>query len=85
MAMGGLTKKRSYYNKRFSDHMWPEKDGHGTPPIDYFEPGNLYDHPAIFNYLMRMGGLPRNIAIEELNQNAGRIVMTYIKNQLKEY
>ena len=83
MTMAGLTKKRSYHNQRFTDHTWPSKDGHGTPAIDYFEPGNLYDHPAIVNYLKRMGGLPRNIAVEELNQNADRTVMAYIKNQLK--
>ena len=83
MTMGGLTKKRSYHNKRFTDQTWPSKNGHGTPPIDYFEPGNLYDHPAIVNYLKRMGGLPRQITVEELNQNADRTVMDYIKNQMK--
>ena len=83
MTMGGLTKKRSYHNKRFTDQTWPSKDGHGTPPIDYFEPGNLYDHPANINYLKRMGGLPRQITVEELNQNADRTVMDYIKSQMK--
>ena len=51
MTMGGFTQKRSYHNQRFTDNTWPSKDGHGTPPIDYFEPGNLYNHPAIVNYL----------------------------------
>ena len=68
MTMGGFTQKRSYHNQRFADNTWPSKDGRATPPIDYFEPGNLYDHPAIINYLKRMGGLPRYIAVEELNQ-----------------
>ena len=83
MTMGGFTKKRSYHNQRFTDQTWPSKNGHGTPPIDYFEPGNLYDHPAIVNYLNRIGGLPRQITVEELNQNADRTVMDYIKSQMK--
>jgi hypothetical protein len=81
MSMGGLTKKRSYHNKRFSDQTWPE-DGLQTPSIDYFEPGNLYDHPAIVNSLKRMGGRPRSIAIEELNHNPNRSVGEYFKTQL---
>ena len=83
MTMGGFTQKRSYHNQRFTDNTWPSKNGRATLPIDYFEPGNLYDHPAIINYLKRMGGLPRQIAVEELNQNDDRTVMDYIKNQLK--
>ena len=83
MTMGGLTQKRSYHNKRFSDHMWPEKDGHGTPAIDYFEPGNLYNHPAIVNYLKRMGGLPRKIAVEELNRHPDQSVIEFLQNELK--
>jgi uncharacterized protein (DUF362 family) len=83
MTMGGFTQKRSHHNQRFTDNTWPSKNGRATPPIDYFEPGNLYDHPAIINYLKRMGGLPRQIAVEELNQNEDRTVMDYIKNQLK--
>jgi len=82
MTIGRLTRNRSYHNKRFSDHTWPEKDGHETPAIEYFEPGNLYNHPAIVNYLKRMGGLPCNIAVEELNRNPDRSVGDYLKNQL---
>ena len=83
VTMGGFTRKRSYHNQRFTDHTWPSKDGHGTPPIDYFAPGNLYDHPAIANYLKRMGGLPRHIHVEEVNPHADRTVMAYINRQLK--
>ena len=82
MTMGGLTKKRSYHNKRFSDQTWPE-DGIPTPSIDYFEPGNLYNHPAIRNSLKRMGGLPRNIAVEELNSHPDNSVGEYLENLLR--
>ena len=63
--------------------MWPDKDGRETPAIDYFEPGNLYNHPAIVNYLRRMGGRPRSIAVEELNHQPDRSVIDYLKRQLK--
>jgi len=82
MTMGKLTKNRSRHNKRFTDRMWPEKDGRETPPIQYFEPGNLYNHPAIVNYLKRMGGRPRGISIQELNRQPDRSVVDYLKRQL---
>jgi hypothetical protein len=63
--------------------MWPDKDGRETPAIDYFEPGNLYNHPAIVNYLKRNGGRPRNIAVEELNNQPDSSVIDYLKNQMK--
>jgi len=83
MTMGRPTKSRSGYNKRFSDRMWPDKDGRETPAIDYFEPGNLFNHPAIVNYLKRMGGRPRSIAVEELNNQPDSSVIDYLKRQLE--
>jgi uncharacterized protein (DUF362 family) len=83
MTMGSHTKSRSRYNKQFSDRMWTDKDGRGTPPIDYFEPGNLYNHPAIVNYLKRMGGRPHSIAVEEINKQPDSSVIDYLKRQLK--
>ncbi len=83
MTMGSHTKRRSRYNKRFSDRMWPDKDGRETPAINYFEPGNLYNHPAIINYLKRMGGLPRIIGVEEINKQPDGSVIDYLRRQLK--
>jgi uncharacterized protein (DUF362 family) len=83
MTMGRPTKSRSRYNKRFSDRMWPDKEGHETPPIDYFEAGNLYNHPAIINHLKRMGGLPRIIGVEEINKQPDGSVIDYLRRQLK--
>jgi uncharacterized protein (DUF362 family) len=83
MTMGSHTKSRSRYNKQFSDRMWTDKDGRGTPPIDYFEPGNLYNHPAIVNYLKRMGGRPHSIAVEEINKQPDSSVIDYLKRQFK--
>jgi hypothetical protein len=83
MTMGRPTKNRSGYNKRFSDRMWPDKDGRKTPAIDYFEPGNLYNHPAVVNYLKRMGGRPRSIAVEEINGQPDSSVTEYLTKQLK--
>ena len=63
--------------------MWPAKDGRGTPPIDYFKPVYLYDHPAIVNHLKRMGGRPRNIAVKEINKQQNRSVIDYLKRQFQ--
>ena len=83
MTMGRPTKSRSRYNKRFSDRMWPDKDGRETPAIDYFEPGYLYNHPDVVNHLKRMGGRPRNIAVEEINNHPDSSVIDFLKKQLK--
>jgi uncharacterized protein (DUF362 family) len=83
MTMGSHTKSRSRYNRQFSDRMWPDKDGRETPPIDYFEPGNLYNHPAVVNYLKRMGGRPRVIAVEEINKQPDGSVIEYLKKQIR--
>ena len=83
MTMGRPTKSRSRYNKRFSDRMWPDKDGRETPAIDYFEPENLYNHPAVVNYLKYMGGRPRRIAVEEINNQPDSSVVDYLKRQIK--
>ena len=83
MTMGNPTKSRSGYNKRFSDRMWPDKDGIETPAIDYFEPGNLYNHPAVVNCLKRMGGRPRRITVEEINSQPDGSVIDYLKRQIK--
>jgi hypothetical protein len=63
--------------------MWPDKDGRETPPIDSFEPKNLYNHPAVVNYLKRVGARPRVIAIEEINKPPDGSVIEYSKKQLK--
>lgn len=83
MTMGRLTRNRSEYNKDFSDRMWPHWNGRKTPAIDYFEPGNLYNHPAVINYLKRIGGRPHLVAIEEINKQPNSSVMDYLKRQLK--
>jgi uncharacterized protein (DUF362 family) len=83
MTMGSHTKSRSRYNRQFSDRMWPDKDGRETPPIDYFEPRNLYNHPAIVNHLKHLGGLPRSIAVEEINKQPDSSVIDYLKRHLK--
>jgi uncharacterized protein (DUF362 family) len=83
MTTGKLTKSRSRYNKQFTERMWTDRDGRETPPIDYFKPGNLYNHPAVINNLKHRGGRPRNISIEEINDQPDISVMDYLKRQIK--
>ncbi|MEN8245566.1 MAG: DUF362 domain-containing protein [Thermodesulfobacteriota bacterium] len=82
MTYGHLTKSRSRHNKQFTEKMWPEIAGRGTPPIDYFEPGNLYNHPAILNNLTRLGGRPTGIHIQEVNQQPDHSVTAYMNSQI---
>jgi hypothetical protein len=63
--------------------MWPDKDGRETPAIDYFKPGYLYNHPDVVNHLKRMGGRPRRIAVEGINNHPDSSVVDYLKKQLK--
>jgi uncharacterized protein (DUF362 family) len=82
MTYGKLTKSRSRYNKQFTESTWPNMNNHETPPIEYFKPGNLYDHPAVINYIKRIGGRPRNINIEELNKQPNDSVISYLNQHL---
>ena len=82
MTYGHLTKSRSRYNKQFTENTWPAIAGSGTPAIEYFEPGPLYNHPAVLNHLKRIGGRPAGIHILEINQQPDSSVMAYLKNQI---
>ena len=82
MTYGKLTKRRSHHNKQFTERMWPDTENRKTPPIDYFEPGNLYNHPAVINNLKRLGGRPSSIHIEEVNRQPEDTVVTYLKRQI---
>jgi uncharacterized protein (DUF362 family) len=82
VTYGHLTKSRSRHNKQFTEKMWPEITARGTPSIEYFKPGNLYNHPAILNHLTRLGGRPAGIHIREINQHPDNSVMAYLKNQI---
>ena len=62
--------------------MWLDTENRKTPPIDYFEPGNLYNHPAVINNLKRLGGRPGSIHIEEVNRQPDDTVVTYLKRQI---
>lgn len=81
VTYGHLTKSRSRYNKQFTEKMWPEITGRGTPSIEYFKPDNLYNHPSILNHLTRLGGRPARIHIREINQQPDNSVMTYLKTR----
>jgi uncharacterized protein (DUF362 family) len=82
MTYGKLTKSRSRHNKQFTESTWSKMNSQETPPIDYFEPGYLYDHPAVINYLKRIGGRPRSIYIEELNKQPDNSVISYLNQHL---
>lgn len=82
MTYGKLTKSRSRHNNQFTERMWPDTKGRKTPPIDYFEPGNLYNHPAVINNLKRLGGHPRSIHVEEVNRQPDDTVVSYLNRQI---
>jgi len=85
MTSGKPTKSRSGYNKRFTDRMWPDKNGTGTPPIAYFKPGNLYNHPAVINCLLRRGGRPKHIFIKEINRQPNDSAAEYMRRQINHH
>ncbi len=80
---GRITKLRSRINKGFVWVAWNSQRGVETPGIPLWQPGNIYDHPCIVNFMGRKGGRPENIAWEQINTGPDKAVVDYLTNELK--
>jgi uncharacterized protein (DUF362 family) len=79
---GQLTKFRSGINKGMVWKMWDNDDEQKTSNIPMFMPGDIYDHPSIYNFMKRSGGKPEGILWQSINENPHRSVAEYIKKQI---
>ena len=66
---GNVSRFGSFINKKFVGKYWPEEDRE-IEDFSVFRPSQLYDHPAIVNYMQRKGGKPTGINWKSVNENA---------------
>lgn len=77
-----LTKRRSEFNKQFVARTWYSQGGPEVQGIDLYQPGDIYDHPSIRNF-MRHKGRPAKVNFVQLNKNPDAKVQDYLKKQIK--
>ena len=82
MTTGQITKLRSVINKVFVWKTWDGNEKEGTSSIPMFIPGDIFDHPSIYNFMKRNGGKPQSIVWKSLNKNPDTSVTNYIKRQI---
>ncbi len=80
-TMGNVTNFRSFINRKMVEGKWEGRPVEEVPDIAMFEPGDIYDHPSILNFMQRKGGRPETLVWNQLNTNPN--VSDYLKQLLK--
>jgi len=79
---GSLTRWRAQINQLFLWWAWKSHRGEETPAIPLWQPGNIYQHPAIVNYMIRNGGRPETIAWEQINRGPEQAVTDFLSENI---
>ncbi len=83
---GVVTRARAERNKGFLKNNWKLPENDVVPNLEYFQPGvtgDIYDHPAIVNFMKRKGGQPEKINLDLLNPHPKPWVVKYLKHEMK--
>jgi uncharacterized protein (DUF362 family) len=75
---GNLSRLGPFINKKFVGKYWPREDVK-VEGFQVFKPGNIYDHPAIMNFMKRKGGKPEKIAWKQINDIPDKSIPEYMK------
>jgi hypothetical protein len=77
-----VQKNRTARNRGFLKYVWnlPESE---VPEMLVFQPGDIYKHPAIMNYIRLNGQQDVKFSVLELNENTDKKAKQYIQGQLK--
>jgi uncharacterized protein (DUF362 family) len=78
---GNVSRFGSFINKKFVGKYWPDEDRE-VEGFSVFRPGQLYDHPAIMNYMQRTGGKPVGINWKSVNEIDDNSISAYLKQQM---
>jgi len=81
-TVGNVTSFRSFINRKFTERIWKNRPIEDVPDIELFRPGNIYEHPAILNFMSRKGGRPETLDWNQLNSHPDPSVPEYLKNLL---
>lgn len=85
-AIGGnlwdIQKMRTTRNRGFLKYVWnlPESQ---VPELPVWQPGDIYKHPAIVNYMRFNWDQNTQFSVAEINENTDAIARRYLQRQLK--
>ncbi len=82
LTRGNIQRFRSFINKKLIEKVWAPSDEEETPEMPVFSAGNIFDHPAILNHMIRKGGRPEEINWRSVNEIADKSVSDYLKRQM---
>jgi hypothetical protein len=74
-------KNRSWY-RPFLKYVWNVPDSE-VPEVPVFQPGDIYKHPAILNYIRHNRQQDAKFSVLELNENTDKKAKQYIQGQLR--
>ncbi|MDR3589037.1 MAG: DUF362 domain-containing protein [Negativicutes bacterium] len=77
-----IQKMRTVRNRGFLKYVWGLTDDQ-VPELPVFQPGDIYKHPAIMNYIRLNQQENLQFAVTEVNQNSDPIARKYLPSQLK--
>ena len=81
VTKGNVSRFGSFINKKFVGKYWPKEDG-AVEAFNVFRAGHIYDHPAIMNFMQRMGGRPMGIDWKSINEIDDHTVAAYLKQKV---
>ncbi len=77
-----IQKQRTARNRGFLKYVW-NLDAKDVPELPVFEPGDIYKHPAIVNYIRLNSGQNVKFNVLEINQNTDSKARQYLQRTLK--
>lgn len=77
-----IQKNRTARNRGFLKYVWNLSEDQ-VPPIPVWQPGDIYKHPAIANYIKLNQQENTQFAVTEINENPDSIARGYLQRQLK--
>ena len=77
-----IMRDRANRNRGFLKYVW-NLEAKEVPDLVDFNPGDIYKHPAILNYIRLNQGQDVKFKVAELNPNTDAKARKYMQNQLK--
>jgi uncharacterized protein (DUF362 family) len=77
-----VQKNRTVRNRNFMRIVWNLPDSE-MPELPVFQPGDIYKHPAILNYIRLNRHQDVRFSVVELNENTDGKARLYLQSQLK--
>jgi uncharacterized protein (DUF362 family) len=77
-----IMKMRTVRNRSFLKYVW-NLEANQVPELPVWQPGDIYKHPAIVNYIKLNQQKNLKFSVAEVNQNPDLVAKRYMAGQLK--